>query len=36
MPSSAALALFPIIGAFVLFMLVLGFVSVWSNQPKAK
>ncbi|GEM_PF-4290476 len=36
MTASAALAVFPIIGAFTLFMIVLGVVSVWSNQTKSE
>lgn len=28
-----AFVLLPIIGAFVTFMLVLGYVSIWSNLP---
>ena len=33
MSAASAFVLLPIIGAFVTFMLVLGFVTFWSNQP---
>ncbi len=33
MASFNAFVVFPIMGAFALFMMVLGFVSVWSNLP---
>lgn len=36
MSASAALILSAISGAFIVFMLVLGFVSVWSNLPARK
>lgn len=36
MSASIALVVLPIIGAFVLFMAVLGFVTVWSNIPEHK
>lgn len=36
MPSDAILPVVAIAGAFILLMLVLGFVSVWSNLPDNK
>lgn len=31
-----AFVLLPIVGAFLTFMVVLGFVSIWSNLPTRK
>lgn len=36
MSTAAALILSAIAGAYIIFMLVLGFVSIWSNLPARK
>ncbi|GEM_PF-1864276 len=36
MSSIAAMTVYSIAGGFITFMLVLGFVSVWSNLPVRK